>query len=290
MGRVEALMEAKNCPLIPEISNEVWKVCHDVFGRELRAVAESGTAEELSRTEVAQPIIAACSLIIAKAFFSDMNHGVAAGIGHSLGEYVLFAAAGMITTEEMFALIKVRSRAMSACCVEHPGVMTAVMGADPCELLHLCETACRQTGGMVLPVNYNSDVQTVIAGDLKSVKAVTDVLDGQGIRTVMLPVAGAFHTPLMKPAAEGLRAAARKMNITPKPPAFSLFSNITGGDLTEIPEYKEDPAAFLPDYLARHMISPVRFTHEIRNLRESYPDIVFVEYGKTLTAMTRKIK
>jgi [acyl-carrier-protein] S-malonyltransferase len=270
------------------IKNEVWDAAREVYtdltARDLQTLSEVGTAEEIAPTEIAQPLVAAVSLIYAKALIAEAENNsersIAAGIGHSLGEYALFAAAGMITTREMFMLIKARAAAMNECCIENPGAMIAVMGADTEELLALCKGISKDNETFVAPVNYNSDVQTVVAGDEAAVNLAAELLTDKGLRTVKLAVAGAFHTPRMKPAAEVLRKAAASMNIEVQKPAFDVYSNVTGKLLD---------TADLPDYLAMHMISPVRFTDEVRSVRSNYPDITFAEYGKTLSAMIRKI-
>jgi [acyl-carrier-protein] S-malonyltransferase len=271
------------------IINEVWNAAREVYTdtgtRDLQTLSETGTAEEIAPTEIAQPLVAAVSLIHAKALIAevenDSERNIAAGIGHSLGEYALFAAAGMITVREMFMLIKARAAAMNDCCRENPGAMIAVMGADTEELLALCKHISKDKNCFIAPVNYNSDVQTVVAGDEAAVELVSEVLTEKGLRVVKLAVAGAFHTPRMKPAAEVLRQTAAGFGINFGKPSFDVYSNVTGELLDETD---------LPDYLARHMISPVRFTYEVRAVRRKYPDITFAENGKTLSAMIRKIK
>jgi [acyl-carrier-protein] S-malonyltransferase len=278
------------------LKNEIWEAANEAYADlpnfpNLRTLAETGTADELAPTEIAQPVIAAVSLIHAKAVMSGSDNRVVAGIGHSLGEYPLFAAAGIITVRQMFGLIKVRARAMNECCESHPGAMAAVMGADP-ECLHsLCTNVSKEGSGFVSPVNYNSDAQTVIAGETAALEAVIEVLADKGIRTVRLPVSGAFHTPLMKPAANALRKAAAELKINPGKPAFDVYSNITGERLNaEDPFARGDMPNDISAYLSAHMISPVRFTDEVRNVKRDHPDAVSCEFGKTLSAMIRKIK
>jgi [acyl-carrier-protein] S-malonyltransferase len=199
------------------------------------------------------------------------NPGEFTAVGHSLGEFAMFTAAGVFTAEEMFNILDVRSRAMAKACELTPGAMYAVIGA-PSERLSF--------GGDVWAVNFNSDVQTVISGELAAVTAEAEKLAEEGVKVVKLDVAGAFHTKFMEPAAAELREylSGKKFN----KPSFPLYSTYTGKQFTDFDN--------IPEYFYNQMISAVRFTDAVRAIRADCPDINFHEYGKTLTGMLKRIK
>ncbi|MDR0986135.1 MAG: ACP S-malonyltransferase [Ruminococcus sp.] len=221
-------------------------------------------------TGASQLITSAITLADALKFMKD-NPGEFTAVGHSLGEFAMFCAAGVFTAEEMFNILDVRATAMKAACEAVPGAMYAVIGIPAGEIA---------LEGDVWAVNFNSDVQTVISGELGAVTAAAEKLSQAGVKTVKLDVAGAFHTKFMEPAAKTLRdyLADKKWS----KPEFPLYSTYTGKLFTDFDN--------LPEYLYNQMISPVRFTDAIKAIRADNPDIAFHEYGKTLTGMLKRIK
>jgi [acyl-carrier-protein] S-malonyltransferase len=275
----------------PALSDRIWRAC----GAEIKNIVYGSDADLLNRTENAQPAICAVSLIQALAELQEaaqiiVPEGSAISeqsatpeqsamteqsampaqfiaVGHSLGEYAMFAAAGMITPEELFALVKVRAKAMAKCCEAHPGEMYAVIGGDESTLTGV--------------VNYNSDAQVVIALE-KSPETDDIVKNIAAKRVIKLAVSGAFHTPLMAEAAAEVRTFAESINW--QKPQFPIWSNVTGKRFTE------EQLADLPAYLEKHMVSPVHFRDEIRDIRANFSDIEFIDtYGKTLSGFVKKI-
>lgn len=253
---------------------QLYDVASDVLGRDMRAVCFESTAEELARTVNAQPAIMLTSLVgINAAMEKGYTHdGVA---GHSLGEYAALAVSGMVSLEDAFRLIKARSEAMEEATHEHKGAMAAVMKLSPEKI----EEICSQAKNYVRAVNYNSPQQTVIAGTPEGIEEVSAMFAELKARVVKLNVAGAFHSELMKSAADKFYTTAKTIDF--RTPDVKYYSNVTGGELTDFSNMAE--------LLARHIVSPVKFTSELNAMREAGAD-KFVEFGagKTLTGLVKK--
>lgn len=258
--------------LFPELSH-IYEAGSDILGYDLKEACFQYEAEALAQTEVSQPAIMACSLI---AFGAVQKLGVEpfAFAGHSLGEYAAMTAAGMLTLEDAFRVIKIRAHAMGECAKQNAGSMCAVM-AEASEI----EELCAQTEGYVVPVNYNSPAQTVIAGEPKAVEAVMEQFTQRGKRCVKLAVSAAFHSKFMQPAADELREAISGIPFSAPKGAF--YANVTGKQLTDFSD--------MPGYLATHLVSPVRFVEELHAIQNDGA-VRFIECGpnKVLTGLVRK--
>ncbi|MCD8188115.1 MAG: ACP S-malonyltransferase [Ruminococcus sp.] len=253
---------------------EILETGSDILGHDLKAICFDSPLEELSRTINAQPAIMAVSLMcldsaVSKGYTYD---GVA---GHSLGEYAAMQASGMISLEDAFRLIKARSEAMDEVARSQKGAMAAIMKIAPEKVAEVCDSAKEYAA----VVNYNSPMQTVVAGTPEGIAEVSTVFSEMGARVVTLNVAGAFHSKLMQSAAEKFYETAK--TITFKSPDVKYYSNVTGGELTDFSDMAE--------LLAKHIVSPVRFTSELAAMRDAGAD-KFVEFGpgKTLTGLVKK--
>ena len=258
---------------MPELM-DVYETGSEILGYDLKNICFSAPLEELSSTINSQPAIMATSIVCLKAAQSkgfDFD-GVA---GHSLGEYAAMYASEMISLEDAFRLIKARAAAMEEATASAEGAMAAVMKIAPEEV----ERVCSEAKEYVTAVNYNSPAQTVIAGTPEGIAEVSDVFAGMKARIIPLNVAGAFHSKLMQPAADKFYETAK--TITFKAPQVKYYSNLTGGELTDF----SDMAAML----AKHIVSPVRFTSELAAMQEAGADR-FVEFGpgRTLTGLVKK--
>lgn len=253
---------------------ELYDTASDILGKDMKKLCFESPIEELSKTINAQPAIMLTSLVclnaaIEKGYKFD---GVA---GHSLGEYAALVSSGMVSAEDGFRLIKARAEAMEAATAEQKGAMAAVMKLAPEKIEEICANA----SNYVTAVNYNSPQQTVIAGTPEGIAEVSEIFAELKARVVPLNVAGAFHSKLMQSAADKFYETAK--TITFNAPQVKYYSNVTGDKLTDF----SDMAAIL----AKHIVSPVRFTSELAAMQEAGAD-TFVEFGpgKTLTGLVKK--
>lgn len=253
---------------------KIYDIGSEILGTDLRKLCFDTPIEELSRTANAQPAImttsvAALTAAMAKGYKFD---GVA---GHSLGEYAAMYASGMITLEDAFTLIKARSSAMEEAANSQKGAMAAIMKIAPEKVEEVCASAKEYAAA----VNYNSPVQTVIAGTPEGIAEVSEIFKELKARVVPLNVAGAFHSKLMQPAADKFYETAK--TITFKAPQVKYYSNVTGGELTDFSD--------MASLLAKHIVSPVRFTSELSAMNEAGA-VKFAEFGpgKTLTGLVKK--
>ena len=253
---------------------EILDTAEDVLGFRLF----SGTPEELAQTTVSQPAIMAVSLM-ALAAVREKGIDCAAVAGHSLGEYAALTAAGSITVEQAFRLIKLRSEAMDKAAKAAPGCMSAVLGLPADIVTEECDRIAAE-GKYVCAVNYNSKVQTVIAGTPEGVEEAEAALKAKGAkRAVRLAVSAAFHSKLMESAAEEFQSGIAGFAFAEPDRAF--YSNLYGKKLTDFSD--------MPDKLARHICSPVRFTDELAAMQaEGINTFIELGPGKVLTGLVKK--
>ena len=252
----------------------IFDEASEVLGFDLLDKCANAPAEELSRTVISQPAIMAVSLCAAEAL-RDRGIVAEAAAGHSLGEYAAMVYCGIVSREDGFKLIKARSEAMQKASEAAKGAMYAIIGKTPGEI----EQACEAAEGYVVAVNYNSTVQTVIAGEEEAAAKAAEALTAAGARAVRLGVSSAFHSKLMQPAADEFLPAAKAFEFNE--PKITMMSNISGGVL--------DSVEGMAERLAKHIVSPVRFTDELAALDGMGFD-KFIECGpgKVLTGLVKK--
>jgi [acyl-carrier-protein] S-malonyltransferase len=255
----------------PELAKKVFITAKEALGYDLYDICKK-EGEKLSQTLYAQPAIAAVSVLSADIFEAD---GVSfeAVAGHSLGEYPAMYKAGVISLYDMFALLKIRAEAMEKAAKTAGGVMYAVIGANAETIKNACDFA----KGYVLPVNYNSSAQIVIAGEESAAAEAAKTLSDGGAKCIKLAVAAAFHSEFMKSARNEFLEKAK--DFTFEKPKKAFYSNLTGGVIDEITVEK----------LALHIVSPVKFTDELMTLYDNGFD-TFIECGpgKTLSGFVKK--
>ena len=258
---------------MPELLS-VYETGSDILGYDLKRLCFEAPLDELSRTINSQPAIMATSIVCLKAAQSRgfAFDGVA---GHSLGEYAAMYASGMITLEDAFRLIKARASAMQQAAASSEGAMAAVMKIAPEEVERVCDEAKEY----VTAVNFNSPAQTVIAGTAEGIAEVSEIFAEMKARVIPLNVSGAFHSKLMQPAADEFYETAKTIEF--RAPQVRYYSNLTGGELTDFSD--------MATILAKHIVSPVRFTSELAAMQEAGADR-FVEFGpgRTLTGLVKK--
>jgi len=226
----------------------------EILGKDLRKICFDTPIEELSLTINAQPAIMAMSILcheasLLKGYSFD---GVA---GHSLGEYAGLYASGMVSLEDAFRLIKARAEAMHTATTQTKGAMVAVMKLEPEKIAQVCDEAKEYASA----VNYNSPQQTVVAGTPEGIAEVSAVFAEMGARVIPLNVAGAFHSKLMKPASDIFLETAKTIQFNA--PKVKYYSNVTGAELTDFSD--------MPALLAKHIVSPVKFTSELSAMSEA---------------------
>ncbi len=252
----------------------IYEIASSVLSFDLKKVIAESEPEILSRTIYAQPAIMATSLVCLEAAKKRgfTYEGVA---GHSLGEYAAMVAAGMLSIEDGFKVIKARSEAMEKAAQNSEGAMCAIlkMSAEDVEKL------CAETEGYVVPANYNSTIQTVIAGDKAAVAAAAEAAAAKRARAVPLAVASAFHTRLMQSAADEFYETIKDVKFST--PNVKFFSNVLGAELTDFSN--------MPALLAKHIVSPVRFTAELADMQAQGFN-TFIEFGpkNVLTGLVKK--
>ena len=239
---------------ISPAAKAVFACASDVLHIDLLKLCADGSEEELAATTIAQPAIMATSLA-ALACVREKGVEAEAVAGHSLGEYAAMVASGMLSLEDGFKLIGFRAAAMGKVAEKGAGSMAAVLGMPASDIAEVCESV----DGYVLPVNFNSSAQTVIAGADDAVKAACEKFAALGKKAVPLKVAAAFHSALMQPAADEFYEAAK--GFTFKAPACDFYSNLKGGLLSDFSD--------MPALLARHIVSPVRFTDELHAMQSA---------------------
>lgn len=263
------------CDVYPSIKL-MYEQASDILGFDLADKSWNSTEQELAQTVISQPAIMMTSLAALEAMKLN-GIGFSAVAGHSLGEYAAMVASGVLSFEDGFRVIKARASAMQKAAENQHGVMCAVMGRDAAEI----EEVCASVNGYVVPVNYNSAAQTVIAGEPEAVEAAMAKFTELGAKVIKLNVAAAFHSKLMQPAADEFEAALKAMDITFNKPQVQFFSNLYGA---EMPGFDN-----MPEKLAKHIVSPVKFTSELALMSEQGFES-FVELGpnKVLTGLVKK--
>lgn len=255
-------------------TEKIFECGSDILGFDLKKACFDYTEAELAKTIVSQPAIFAVSLA---AFSAAKANGLDADClaGHSLGEYAALTAGGALTMEDGFKVIKARAAAMNRCAESSSGSMYAIIGLEADKVAEVCE----QTDGYVIPVNFNSASQTVIAGEDAAAEAAAAAFTEMGKRAVRLNVASAFHSKLMQPAADELYEALRETEFRPTQRDF--YCNLTGEKLTDFSD--------MPGYLTKHLVSPVRFTKELAAMNgDNVGAFIELGPGKVLTGLVKR--
>ena len=255
-------------------AKNIFETAEKVLGFDLAEICFNGTDEVLSKTIYAQPAIMATSLC---AFEAAKEKGLSASAvaGHSLGEYAAMTAAGMLSVEDAFKVIKARSEAMQKASENSSGAMCAILGLSAEEV----EEVCSGIDGYVLPVNYNSTAQTVIAGETEAIDKAIAAFTEKKAKAIKLNVSSAFHSKLMQGAADEFYQAIKDVKFSA--PQLDFYSNVTGDILTDFSD--------MPSYLAKHIVSPVRFTSELNALSENgYENFIELGPNKVLTGLVKK--
>lgn len=258
-------------------AKDVFRRADDALGLQLSKIIWTGPADELKRTENAQPALLVHSYAVWSVLEDDLAGRVRFAAGHSLGEFSAYAAAGTLEFEDAVRLVRRRGELMAA---SPPGSMAAVIGLDRKAIDRICETV-RHQDGVVVPANYNSPMQVVVSGELAAVERVAALAKKAGARMVKrLEVSGAFHSPLMEDAEAGLRAELDR--VTLRDPEFPVVSNVTAKPVTD--------AQMAHSLLISQLTSPVRWSEGVKVIAsEGVREFVELGPGKVLTGLLRRI-
>lgn len=244
------------------IAKTMFENANEILGFSISDVMFNGTADDLKQTKVTQPAVFLHSVITAKTL-SEFKPDMVAG--HSLGEFSALVACGALDFEEALKLVAVRAQAMQKACESIPGTMAAVITLPEDKISEICESC----NGIVVPANYNSKRQVVISGEVSAIEEACLKMKQAGARrALVLPVGGAFHSPLMESARMELAECIESIRFTT--PFCPIYQNVTAQPTVDPKDIKEN--------LLKQLTSPVRWTHTVENMISDGAD-EFIEVG-----------
>ena len=257
------------------LAQELFEKANDILGFSITDIMFEGTSEDLKQTKVTQPAIFLHSVILSKVLGDDFKPDMVAG--HSLGEFSALVANGTLNFEDGLKLVSQRALAMQKACELQPSTMAAVLGLED----GVVEKICNETEGIVVAANYNCPGQLVISGEVEAVNAACEKMKEAGARrALLLPVGGAFHSPLMEPAREELAAAIEATNFSE--PSCPIYQNVTATAVTKADEIKTN--------LISQLTAPVKWTQSVQQMvKDGGKSFVEVGPGKVLQGLVRKI-
>lgn len=255
------------------IAKELFEQANSILGFEITKIMFEGSIEDLKQTKVTQPAVFLHSVILAKCLPSFNPSMVA---GHSLGEISALVASEALDFESGLKLVYKRALAMQAACEANPSTMAAILGLED----GVVEKICSEVEGIVVAANYNCPGQLVISGEISAVEQACEKLKEAGAkRALMLPVGGAFHSPLMKPAEEELAKAIEETEF--KTPICPVYQNVTTTAITDPSEIKN---------LIAQLTAPVKWTQSIQQMiADGATEFIEVGPGNTLQGLVKKV-
>ena len=258
-----------------EIAKKLFNQAYEILGFDLSKIIFEGTKEDLQQTSVTQPAIYVHSVILSKVMGDNFNPDAVAG--HSLGEFSALTAAGAIDFESGLKLVSKRAEAMQKACDHEPGTMAAVLGMED----GLVEKICTETEGIVVAANYNCPGQLVISGAMPAVEMACESLKNAGARrALILPVGGAFHSPLMEPARIELANAIDATSF--KAPRCPVYQNVVAKAVNDPLEIQKN--------LIDQLTAPVKWTQSVNErLKSGTTSFIAVGPGKVLQGLVKKI-
>lgn len=261
------------------VAKELFEQANEILGFRITDIMFNGTDEELKQTRVTQPAVFLHSVILAKCMGSAFQPAMVGG--HSLGEMSALTAVGCVDFADGLKLVYARAMAMQKCCEMLPGTMAAIIGLDDEKIEEICAAVTEETGKVVIAANYNCPGQLVISGAREAVEeACTRLKEAGAKRALVLPVSGAFHSPLMQPAKEELEAAIAATEFhAPKCP---VYQNVDGAVHTDPEEIKQN--------LIAQLTASVRWTKEVNEMiAAGATEFYECGPGKALQGMIGKI-
>lgn len=262
-----------------ETAKRLFEQANEILGFRITDIMFEGTADELKQTRVTQPAVFLHSVISAICMGDEFQPDMVGG--HSLGEFSALVAAGALSFEDGLRLVHARALAMQKACEVTPGAMAAIIALPDETIEATCAEVSAEGQGVVVPANYNCPGQLVISGNVETVNAACEKLKAAGAkRALVLPVGGAFHSPLMQPAAEELQKAIEEVEFhTPRCP---IYQNVDAQAHTDAAEIKKN--------LMAQLTASVKWTQEVSNMIEAgATDFTECGPGKALQGMIAKI-
>ncbi|SDQ27189.1 ACP S-malonyltransferase [Flagellimonas zhangzhouensis] len=256
-------------------AQDLFEKANEILGFPITDIMFEGTAEDLKQTKVTQPAIFLHSVILSKVLGESFKPDMVAG--HSLGEFSALVANGTLNFEDGLKLVSQRALAMQKACEIQPSTMAAVLGLED----DVVEKLCAETEGIVVPANYNCPGQLVISGEVDAVNIACEKMKEAGARrALLLPVGGAFHSPLMEPAREELAAAIEATDF--KVPSCPIYQNVTTTAVSNAEEIKKN--------LILQLTAPVKWTQSVQQMvKDGASEFVEVGPGKVLQGLVKKI-
>lgn len=264
----------ENSPL----AKELFEKANSILGFRITDILFSGTDEELKQTKVTQPAVFLHSVILAKTLGESLKPDMVAG--HSLGEFSALVANNTLRFEDALVLVSKRALAMQKACELNPSTMAAILNLDDAVIETIC-AEITQNGEVVVAANYNSPGQLVISGSINGINSACEKLKAAGAkRALILPVGGAFHSPLMQPAAVELEAAIHATHFNT--PICPVYQNVTACAVSNPDEIKKN--------LIAQLTAPVKWTQTVQQMvADGAVEFVEVGPGKVLQGLVKKI-
>lgn len=259
-------------------AKKLFEQANEIVGFRISDIMFSGSEAELRQTKVTQPAIFLHSVIVFKGIENNKPDMVA---GHSLGEFSALVANGVLSFEDGLRLVSARAQAMQQCCEMQPSSMAAVLGLEDSKVENICAAVQQETGEIVVPANYNCPGQLVISGSAKGVEIACERLKAAGAkRALLLPVGGAFHSPLMITAQKELKGAIEKTTFYN--PTCPVYQNVVARAVVAKDEIKKN--------LIDQLTGPVRWTQSVQAMiADGASHFTEIGPGKVLQGLIQKI-
>jgi len=256
-------------------AQKMFEKANQVLGFNITDIMFEGTAEQLKQTNVTQPAVFLHSVILNHVLGEESQPDMVAG--HSLGEFSALVANKTLEFEDALKLVSKRAEAMQKACELKPSTMAAVLGLED----ELVEAVCAEIEGIVVAANYNCPGQLVISGEVKAIENACEALKEKGAkRALVLPVGGAFHSPLMEPAREELAKAIEETKFNT--PICPIYQNVSTFSVTNPDEIKEN--------LIFQLTAPVKWTQSVQNMiKDGATSFTEIGPGKVLQGLVKKI-
>lgn len=260
-------------------AKKLFEQSNEILGFRISDIMFNGTDEDLKQTDVTQPAVFLHSIVAYRTIESASPEMVA---GHSLGEFSALVANGTLSFEDALQLVAVRARAMQKACELNPSTMAAVLGLADEKVEATCANVQKETGEVVVAANYNCPGQLVISGSIKGIDIACERMKAAGAkRAIVLPVGGAFHSPLMEPAKEELKAAIEATKF--HNPTCAVYQNVAAKAVMDKDEIKQN--------LIDQLTSAVRWTQSVKSMiADGASRFTEVGPGKVLQGLILKIE